>query len=401
MQVPDYLGADDLGDSIYARELRSGTTRFRFDPDLEGQYVTDHLRRARLRIRIWFLLNLVVAIGATTAQLLRHDAVGTSFWILMVSSIFCTAAPLWLACSKLYERYYPSAATVLVPLIGALNGVFVAQALAEGREGAIAALTVDVIAAFFFVGLLLRSASFAALIIPGALAVSGMVLGVPPVVMFRSIVVLVLTSAVAAIIYRDTELAYRRSFLEAGLIMELAARDGLTGLMNRRAFDRHLLRVWHQAQRDRRALTILMIDIDHFKAYNDSYGHQAGDLALRSVAQILKQFARRPLDLVARYGGEEFSIILYDLALPHVQDIAERIRAAVQSVALSNPGAAPVTVSIGIGTVTPTIGRTPAGAVQFADGALYEAKRNGRNAVVVAGSAEYATLKTGSFKTAG
>jgi hypothetical protein len=243
MQVPDYLGADDLGDSVYARALRSDSARFRFSPDLEGQYIADHLRRVRLRVRIWFSLNLVVAIGATTAQLLRHDAGNTTFLILLVSFTFCAAVPMWLACSKLYERYYPSAGAVLVPLLGALNAMFVAKTLAEGREGAIAALTVDVIAAFFFAGLLFRTATFAALAVPGALAVGGILFGVPPVVTLRSIVVLVLTGAVAAIIYRDTELAYRRSFLEAGLIGELAARDGLTGLMNRRAFDKHLLRV--------------------------------------------------------------------------------------------------------------------------------------------------------------
>jgi diguanylate cyclase (GGDEF)-like protein len=399
MQVPDYLGADDLGDSIYARELRANSARFRFSPDLEGQYSADHLRRARLRVRIWFSLNLVVAIGAMTAQLLRHRAADTTFWILLLGFAFCAAAPMWLACSKLYERHYAAAAAVLVPLLGAFNAMFVAEALSRGSEGAIAALTVNVIAAFFFAGLLFRTALVAALVVPLALGIGAIFFGVPPVVALRSIVVLVLTGALAAIIYRDTELAYRRSFLEAGLIRELAARDGLTGLMNRRAFDKHLLRVWQQAQRDRRTLTILLIDIDHFKTYNDSYGHQAGDEALRSVAQILKEFARRPLDLAARYGGEEFSIILYDLALPHVQDIAERIRLAVQSAPVPNPRASAVTVSIGIGTVTPTMGRTPAGAVQLADGALYEAKRHGRNVVVVAGIAEYETLETGTFKT--
>src|SRR5580698_3741495 len=98
MQVPDYLGADDLGDSIYARELRANSARFRFSPDLEGQYSSDHLRRVRLRVRIWFSLNLVVAVGATAAQFLRHDAGNAFFWMLLLGFTLCAAAPMWLAC---------------------------------------------------------------------------------------------------------------------------------------------------------------------------------------------------------------------------------------------------------------------------------------------------------------
>jgi diguanylate cyclase (GGDEF)-like protein len=130
-----------------------------------------------------------------------------------------------------------------------------------------------------------------------------------------------------------------------------------------------------------------MIDIDDFKNYNDSHGHQAGDAALRSVAQVLRDFARRPLDIAARYGGEEFSVVLYDMPRPHVQDVAERIRQAVQNAVpkFGEVAVSAVTVSIGVGMVEPTVGRTPQGALQFADEALYEAKRAGRNCVVING----------------
>jgi diguanylate cyclase (GGDEF)-like protein len=145
-----------------------------------------------------------------------------------------------------------------------------------------------------------------------------------------------------------------------------------------------------------------MIDIDHFKPYNDAFGHQAGDLALRSVARVLQGFGRRPLDLVARYGGEEFAIILYDLALPHILDIAERLREAVQNLKIKQdtefgPGEE-ITVSVGVGLAIPTIGRTPQGAIQLADEALYEAKQGGRNRVVVKGTAAYNLLETGAFQ---
>jgi len=126
-----------------------------------------------------------------------------------------------------------------------------------------------------------------------------------------------LASSIAAIVYRDVEQSYRRNFLQAALIGELVARDDLSGLMNRRAFDEHIVAVWHQAARDQRPVALLMIDIDHFKGYNDRRGHLAGDFALRSVAKVIQGFARRPLDLAARYGGEEFAVVLYDLAFSY------------------------------------------------------------------------------------
>jgi len=198
------------------------------------------------------------------------------------------------------------------------------------------------------------------------------------------------------------EQSHRRNFLEDALIGELVARDGLSGLMNRRAFDEHLLRVWQHALRDQRSIAVFMIDIDHFKRYNDTFGHQAGDVALRCVADVIQGFARRPLDIAARYGGEEFAMVLYDLAVPHIQNIADRLREAVQNLALNREAGesagATVTVSVGVGLVSPTIGRTPQGALQLADEALYEAKRAGRNRVVMKGMEVYKLLVTGAFE---
>jgi diguanylate cyclase (GGDEF)-like protein len=225
-------------------------------------------------------------------------------------------------------------------------------------------------------------------------AIVALAAGLPHGLLLKSLVMLSLTSVIAALVYWDVEQSYRRNFLEDALISELVARDSLSGLMNRRAFDEHLLRVWQHAQRDQRLIAVLMIDIDYFKQYNDDFGHQDGDLALRSVAGVIQGFARRPLDLAARYGGEEFAVILYDLALPYVEDTAERLRESVQSL----PGLKrQVTVSVGVGVAAPIVGRTPQGAVQLADEALYEAKQAGRNQIVVKGTDAYLLLDTGAF----
>jgi len=266
-------------------------------------------------------------------------------------------------------------------------------------------------------GLMYRAALLSAAGLILSFAVNIAAAGLLSMMALRSLAALALSAVISAIVAKDVERSMRRGFLEDALIAEMVSRDGLSGLMNRRALDEHLLRVWQQAQRDRRTLAVLMVDIDHFKAYNDTFGHQSGDAILRAVAQRLSGFARRPLDLAARYGGEEFVVLLYDLSPAHVADIAERLRASVQNLRLSEvvvPHAGPspdassqdgsaaaaagVTVSIGLAVVTPALGRNPQGALQLADEALYEAKKAGRNRVVIKGSEDYRVLRTGHFK---
>jgi diguanylate cyclase (GGDEF)-like protein len=316
----------------------------------------------------------------------------------------CAVALVWLAWSRQYERFYLPAARVLVPIFGALIAAFIALAITDGRDEQLAGLTVNLVAVFFFAGLMFRQAIFTTAIMCIAFVAAALAVSLPHAMLLKSMVIITLTSVIAAIVYRDVEQSYRRNFLEDALIGELVARDGLSGLMNRRAFDEHLLRVWQHALRDQRSIAVLMIDIDHFKRYNDDFGHQAGDLALRSVARIIQGFARRPLDLAARYGGEEFAVILYDLALQHVQEMAESLRKGVQNLQIKPHEAEAalereVTVSVGVGLAAPVIGRTPQGAVQLADEALYEAKQAGRNRVVVKGTDAYMLLNTGAFTT--
>jgi diguanylate cyclase (GGDEF)-like protein len=217
--------------------------------------------------------------------------------------------------------------------------------------------------------------------------------------------VLVITSVIAAVVCWDVEKSYRESFLERALIGELLTRDSLTGLRNRRTFDEHLQRVWQQALRDRSSIALCMIDVDHFKRYNDAFGHQAGDVALSRVAGLIQEFARRPLDLAARYGGEEFAMILCDPSPADIQAIAERLLQRVRAERFSPAGAVStpevrLTISIGVAQISPVVGRTAQGAIQLADEALYEAKRAGRNRLVVKGAEDHRLLKTGSFSAA-
>lgn len=164
----------------------------------------------------------------------------------------------------------------------------------------------------------------------------------------------------------------------------ISTQDGLTGIPNRRHFDETLEREWRRAARSRRPLSLLMLDIDYFKLFNDSEGHQAGDDCLRKVAGTLSETLQRAGDTIARYGGEEFAVLLPETDAEHALQVAETLRSRVESLRLPH-SASPlgiVTVSIGVATAAPPRDGSGCGDfVRVADAALYDAKRLGRNRV--------------------
>jgi diguanylate cyclase (GGDEF)-like protein len=175
----------------------------------------------------------------------------------------------------------------------------------------------------------------------------------------------------------------------------LASLDGLTNVANRRTLDTHLEEQWRLAMRGGNSLALLMIDADHFKEFNDKYGHQAGDECLRVIAMTLSAHVSRPADLVARFGGEEFAILLPDTPLSGAQQVAEKARTAVAGLSIALPESAPatgllstrrITVSIGCAALVPGNNMKFTRLVELADQALYLAKRGGRNRVCVADS---------------
>lgn len=386
---------EEFPDSPYAVQLKRGITVWGFRRELELPYAEEHFARVQFRVRLWLTLSFSVGILKGLGQ-----AHGTAtYWVQLIGLTPCEAALVLLAWLPGYTRRYPPFARFLVPLSCALMGVLVGLVPSTDADGLFAALTIHVVAGILFSGLLFRPALCCAAVAPIAYTVTKLVMTPAAPVFTEKLLILALTAGVAIALYRDIELTNRRAFLEDALIEVMALRDRLTGLLNRRAFDEQLLRVWQQGQRDRRSLAILLIDIDHFKSFNDAFGHPAGDDALRHVAHVLKSFARRPLDMAARYGGEEFAIVLYDLADAHIADIAERVRREVEEISVANRQVRRrVTVSVGVAAVIPGVGRTPLGAIQLADDALYEAKELGRNCVVSKGIDSYALLKTGSFK---
>lgn len=165
----------------------------------------------------------------------------------------------------------------------------------------------------------------------------------------------------------------------------LSTTDGLTGISNRRRFDDLLDQEWRRAIREKEYLSIVLIDIDNFKKYNDLYGHLQGDECLRHVANILVSCTQRGTDVLARYGGEEFALVLPHTELEGAKAFAEKMRAAIENANITHDKNADykmVTISIGISSLVPNKDGDSMSVIEFVDGCLYEAKNAGRNCFV-------------------
>lgn len=167
-----------------------------------------------------------------------------------------------------------------------------------------------------------------------------------------------------------------------------SSEDGLTGLANRGHLDRTLELEWRRAIRSASPLSLILVDADHFKQYNDRYGHLEGDACLRAIGNALRGAARRPADLAARYGGEELAILLPDTDAPGALVVAEQVRARIEALELrvASGEVTRVTVSAGVATLVPQRGEAPTTLIAGADAALYQAKRAGRNRCVAHGA---------------
>lgn len=170
------------------------------------------------------------------------------------------------------------------------------------------------------------------------------------------------------------------------LLTQLASIDGLTGVANRRQLNASLQQEWSRCQRYQHPLSLILIDVDHFKRYNDHYGHGCGDSCLRRVAKALLALCQRPGDLLARYGGEEFVALVPEASTEEARHTAELLRTAVESLAIPHQYATAadiVTVSLGVASMIPDMEHKPESLLNMADRALYQAKEAGRNRVAV------------------
>ncbi len=398
---PKRFPAEELPDSPHARQLRAAMQWLTFDPELESGYRQASLDENLRFIRANLCLGLAVMLAFTAVETLLLGEGLRRIPTLIHLGVMVPALLVALAASYSPRRHrlYPPVAMAAGAVIGLC--VAIIQLIAASRGVSQLFPTVMLVTIYiYFMGSLLFYHSVAANVLVATVYLSaGTALQLPGLEFGFDAISLVAVNIFCASVAYMHEKTSRIRFLEAALLREMVARDGLTGIQNRRMFDAHIQQTWDQAVRDRLRIAVLLVDIDCFKDYNDRYGHQAGDECLRAVAVTLSQCARRPMDFVARYGGEEFAVVLNDATREYTAELLTRIQRSIAQLNIQHEAsrvASRLTVSIGAAFVLPGANRTHEGLVQLADEALYSAKEQGRNRVVVM-EAEYQSLRTGRF----
>ena len=399
---PDETQQIIIDESATARQLRAGFPWLRFETDLEREFRREltRVRLPQIRFNLCLGAALVVAFGLLNTLVIApgtHPAMYAIQFLLLLPMVGGAIAVTY---HRTGHRLYPRLAPMLATTAGIAVIAIDIQAAQAGVQIVFVTVLLSSVYTYYLIGLLFYSALRVNFVIWCAYLALSIVAGLPEAAVLYNAVVLVIGNVVGATVAYGFELELRTHFLEQRMLQETAARDGLTGLYNRRRFDEHLETAWQHAHREGLVLALFLVDIDFFKRFNDRHGHQAGDECMKAVAAALARSARRPLDFVARYGGEEFAIVLYDPSRPYMFEIAARIHANVAALGIPHGDssvAGAVTVSVGVAYVAPTLERSPQGFVQLADEALYQAKADGRNRSVISETA-YETLETGSFK---
>jgi diguanylate cyclase (GGDEF)-like protein len=389
-------------DSPHAAQLMRGFPGLRFAQPLENEFREAHRTESLPQIRRNLWLGFIITFGfSLMTRLVLEPAV--NHLMDMIRVVLFTpilAVGIWVIYSSLYQRLYPLIAQLGASLFGSGVAVLAVIAASHGVN-LISTVVIMTIFIYFMLGMLFYSALACACLVTFAYLFAAFIMDLSAQAIVVDTTVLLSANIIGAMVCYSLERTNRTNFLEEQLLIETASRDGLTGIHNRRYFDDHMDRIWLQGIRDQVPLAVVLLDIDHFKAYNDGSGHQAGDECLRRVARCLARGARRPLDVIARYGGEEFALVLYDARRDHVEEVARRIRSGIEALNIPHPaapdGRTKLTVSIGAACVMPVSERSHFGFIQLADEALYAAKERGRDCVVIMDK-EYDQLSTGSFR---
>ncbi len=390
--------------SRYSDALRNGLAKMRFGAELEREfrefYEAQNLPRARFALMA--ALAAVLLISAVE-QLFGPVDVDPRVGLLRVGLLTPLLALAVLASYlPAARRYHARLAAAGIFVIGTVVIVMSQFGALSGDSYMLMAPLMVILYACLFLGLLFQLAVLVSVLLVGLFFALGLWLGLGGYQLLYTTAMLAVAGLVAGYSAFSFERLLRRNFVEARLLNELAERDGLTSLYNRRIFDELMGRIWRQARREDATIEIIFIDIDYFKVYNDLYGHQAGDDCLKLVARTIARAAKRPFDFAARYGGEEFVLVLYGPPFDYARTLPERIRLDVADLAIPHEGSGIgnyVTVSVGVSHARPVEGRSLAGAIQAADEALYEAKQGGRNQVVFRNTDE-CEVETGKFRVA-
>lgn len=400
----DSVPASTPGDAANAREYRLIQAQLRrrgvalsLPATLESAYCRyhDHQAVTSLRSAIGWAFVLYLVLGGAVLVVMRPDEM--NIWPLTNLVFLVLIAVAWLISRQRWlERYYQQGIGVLAAsaiFYAVLHPALIAEHTMQSlvHQGTVYA----VVLIYLGLNLRFRYALVAGTLV-GLLAYPLIYVLQLPLDWHTSIVTYIGAGVLGALLcYRD-EKRKRTMFLQARLLEldnerihqladeleRLSFLDGLTGLANRRYFDRTFDRAWRSGMREQKPLSLIMLDVDFFKRYNDHYGHQQGDFCLQEIARSLSFVSARPTDLAARYGGEEFVLLFPQTDNLAARHLAERIINKVRDLQMpheTSDCASVVTVSAGIATVIPGPDVDREALMQAADQALYSAKAQGRN----------------------
>ena len=386
MSLP-HAWLDDVGSSPYADQLSSGFRLLRFTKPLEGEYrayVLEHsFDLKRIGLSVGILLWLAFA-GLDFAMLQGPEVwwvLGVRLVVLMVLLICAGLIP-----PREHAAVLLPMSLLCISLLGVGAALVVGIAHHSDPNYPYEGLLLVSMAAYFLVGLRLSEALACAWVVLLVYVGVELWVGLPMPRLVNNVLFLLFGNLIGGVGCYLLEFKSREHFLVSRLMRVLADHDSLTGLHNRRSFNRTFERLGRQAQRDSQSIALLLCDIDHFKAYNDRYGHQAGDSALQRVGSLLNDAGRRPLDLAVRLGGEEFAVLLYGIDEAQARQRGEALRATLEQLQIPHEGsdtAGVLTMSVGVACIQPAQGGELAQLYEHADRALYEAKAFGRNQVVM------------------
>jgi len=353
--------------------------------ELEHQFLLSYRAAARPWIRVSLVVALSTVLGFTVidhwllvgARLARPDIWRFGLQLPLVLIMMVLTAP------RLYLRWYQPAIQAAAPLFGVGTVLMAVEATPAQLPLVAARLLLAAFYFYFMLGLSFSAALRTNLLLIAAYATAALLGAIATPVAIYSLFVLLCANLIGGAGCYALEYANRVAFLERRRLAEVATHDGLTGLLNRAALEEQARSLWQHAQVARLPVSVMLIDIDHFKAYNDRYGHQAGDRCLREVAAAIRAAVRRrPLDVVARYGGEEIIAILVGGDRAAAASAAGSVLQAVADLKIAHSASTTrpcVTVSVGVTTVEPGGEYSYEHAVHEADIALYAVKERGRD----------------------
>ena len=357
----------------------------RFPADLEAEYRASRrdTERRWARRSLYVALSTVLGFAVIDHFVLPAPRMGNSDLIRFGLHLPMVLVMLVLTGERFFAKGYLPAMQVAAPLFGVGSVILAAQASPEQLPLVAARLLLATFFFYFMITLPFHAAIRTNVVLVGAYCAAAAMGFIPPHIATYQLFVLLCANLIGALGCYALEHANRAAFLDRRRLVEVAMHDGLTGLLNRAALEEQVRQLWQQAARDGQPVSVVLIDLDHFKAYNDRYGHLAGDQCLREVANAVRCAARRrPLDLVARYGGEEIIAVLFGADQAHAETVARAVLDAIRELRIPHMGSLTrpyVTASVGTATLHPGSEYSHDIAVQLADRALYTAKETGRD----------------------